>query len=251
MSRYRIILACIVIPCLFFAQDIDEAIRLFNSFQFSRAKEIFHALKTDTEYPRIGEVYYYLGRLSVNPDSAVYYYYDVINKYPQSRYADVSYLEIAKINVARKNFRTAIANLDALVKRYPETEYRDEIMFWRGVSYISVEETEEGEVILSELQKTFPKSVWSERAANITTTKDIEKEYYAIQLGSYRNKSNAETYAATLREKGLNVRVVEATVKGQTYYRVWIGQFLTLEQAKEYMLKLDSLGLKGNVVRGS
>ncbi len=251
MSRNRIVLACIVIPCLLFAQDIDEAIRLFNSFQFSRAKEIFSTLKTDKDHPRIGEVYYYLGRLSVNPDSAIHYYYDVINNYPQSRYADVSYLEIAKINVARKNFRTAIANLDALVKRYPETEYRDEIMFWKGVSYVSVDETEEGETILNELQRSFPESVWSERAANITKTKDIEKEYYSIQLGSYRNKSNAETYAATLRKKGLDVRVVQALVKGQTYYRVWAGQFLTLEQAKEYMLKLDSLGLKGNVVKGS
>ena len=251
MSRNRIVLACLIIPCLLAGQDIDEAIRLFNSFQFNRAKEIFYALKAEPDHPRIGEVYHYLGRLSVNPDSAVYYYYNVINNYPQSRYADVSYLEIAKINVARKNFRTAIANLEALVKRYPETEYRDEIMFWQGVSYISVDETEEGEALLNELQRSFPKSVWSERAANITLTKDIEQEYYAIQLGSYRNKVNAEKYAASLREKGLDVRVVQALVKGQTYYRVWAGQFLTLEQAKEYMLKLDSLGLKGNVVRGS
>ena len=251
MPRNRIILACVVIPCLLFAQNIDEAIRLFNAFQFSRAKEIFNALSAEKDHPRIGEVYYYLGRLSVNPDSAVHYYYEVINDYPQSRYADVSYLEIAKINVARKNFRTAIANLDALIKRYPDTEYRDEIMFWKGVSYVSVDETEEGESILKELQRSFPKSVWSERAANITMTTDIQNEYYSIQLGSYRDKSNAETYAATLREKGLDVRVVQALVKGQTYYRVWVGQFLTLEQAKEYMMKLDSLGLKGNVVKGS
>jgi TolA-binding protein len=231
-------------------QDIDEAIRLFNAFQFNRAKEIFHTLKEDQDHPRIGEVYYYVGRLSVNPDSAVYYYYEVIKKHPQSRYADLSYLEIAKINVARKNFRTAIANLDALLSRYPDTEYRDEIMFWQGVSYISIDDTEEGKAILKELQKSFPGSVWSERASNITLTKDIEQEYYTIQLGSYRNKSNAEKYAATLRDKGLDVRVVQALVKGKTYYRVWAGQFLTLEQAKEYVLKLDSLGLKGNVVRG-
>lgn len=250
MSRYRILLACAVIPCLLFAQDIDEAISLFNSFQFSRAKEIFQALQKDKDHPRIGEVYYFLGRLSVNPDSAVHYYYKVINEYQQSRYADIAYLEIAKINFARKNFRTAIANLNELTKRYPDSEYRDEIMFWLGVSYISVEDAARGDEILVELQRTFPQSVWSERAANITQTKSIEQEYYTIQLGSYRNKDNAEQYAATLRDKGLDVRVVEALVKGQIYYRVWTGQYLTIEQAKEYMLKLDSLGLKGNVVKG-
>ncbi|MDH4210832.1 MAG: SPOR domain-containing protein [candidate division WOR-3 bacterium] len=250
MSRHRIILASIIIPFLLSGQDMDEAIRLFNSFQFSRAKEIFYELKKDENHPRIGEVYYYLGRLSVNPDSAAQYYYSVINEYAQSRYADIAYLEIAKINIARKNFATAIANLDELLKRYPETEYRDEIMFWQGVSYISVGNTERGESLLASLQSNFPKSVWSERAANITQKKESIQEYYTVQLGSYRNKENAESYAASLREKGIDVKIVEALVKGHIYYRVWSGQFASLEKAKEHLSKLDSLGLKGNVVRG-
>ena len=250
MSRYRIILACIVIPFLLFGQDIDEAIRLFNSFQFSRAKEIFYELKKDVDHPRIGEVYYYLGRLSVNPDSAAQYYYSVINDYPQSRYADIAYLEIAKVNIARKNFATAIANLDELLKRYPDTDYHDEIMFWQGVSYISIGNTGRGESILASLQSRFPKSVWSERAANITQKKESAKEYYTVQLGSYRNRENAENYAASLREKGIDIKIVEALVKGQTYYRVWSGEFASLEKAKEHVSKLNSMGLKGNVVRG-
>jgi tetratricopeptide (TPR) repeat protein len=251
MSRFRIFLAWLVVPCILLGQDLDEAINLFNSFQFGRAREIFQKLGEDKSHPRIGEVYYYLGRLSVNPDTAAHYYYAVINGYPQSRYADICYLELAKINVARKNFRTAVANLEELSKRYPDTEYRDEIMFWQGVSYVSLDEVDRGEAILIELQKSYPKSVWSERAADITRTEDTQSEFYTIQLGSYRNRSNAETYASTLRNKGLEVRVVEALIKGQTYYRVWTGHFITLDQAKEYMLKLDSLGLKGNVVKGS
>ncbi|UCD05720.1 MAG: SPOR domain-containing protein [candidate division WOR-3 bacterium] len=250
MSRHRIILAGIIIPLLLSGQDIDEAIRLFNSFQFSRAKEIFYELKKNGDHPRIGEVYYYLGRLSVNPDSAAQYYYGVINDYPQSRYADISYLEIAKINIARKNFATAISNLDELLRRYPETEYRDEIMFWQGVSHISVGNTGRGESLLASLQSDFPRSVWSERAANITQKKEITQEYYTVQLGSYRNKNNAENYAVSLREKGVDARIVEAVVKGHKYYRVWSGQFAILDKAKEHLAKLDSLGLKGNVVRG-
>jgi TolA-binding protein len=250
MSRYRIIFAIAVIPCLLFSQDIDEAIRLFNAYQFSRAKEIFNELRKDENHARIGEVYYYLGRLSVNPDSAANYYYKVINNHPQSRYADISYLEIAKINIARKNFVTAVSNLDALIKRYPETEYMDEIMFWQGISHISLDDPQRGEEILKTLQRIYPKSVWSERAGNIMQKKETTEEYYTVQLGSYRNKANAEKYAVTLRGKGIEVRVVEAVVKGQTYYRVWAGQFLSLEGAREYLLKLDSLGLKGNVVRG-
>lgn len=250
MSRNRIIFACTLIPLLLFGQDIDEAIRLFNAFQFSRAKELFYALQKDENHPRIGEVFYYLGRLSVNPDSAAHYYYTVINNYPNSPYADVSYLEIAKINIARKNFVTATANLDEILKRYPESEYLDEIMFWQGVSYISVGNNERGEAILKTLQGNYPKSVWAERASNITQRKESTQEYYTVQLGSYRGKENADAFAASVRKKGVDVRIVEALIKGQTYYRVWAGQFMSLDEAKEYLAKLDSLGLKGNVVRG-
>ncbi|MBE0432463.1 SPOR domain-containing protein [candidate division WOR-3 bacterium] len=250
MSRHRIIFACAVIPCLLFSQDIDEAIRLFNAFQFNQAKEIFNELRNEKGNVRIGEVYYYLGRLSVNPDSAVRYYYEVINEHAQSRYADAAYLEIAKINIARGNFPTAIANLDALLKRYPDTEHQDEIMFWQGISHISIDDRERGEEILKTLQRTFPKSLWSERASNVTQKKEVTEEYYTVQLGSYRSKENAEKAATALREKGIDVRIVEALVKGQTYYRVWAGQFVSLERAREYSLKLDSLGVKGNVVRG-
>ncbi len=250
MSRYRIILACAIIPCLLFGQDIDEAIRLFNAFQFNRAKEIFSKLSQNKDDARIGEVYYYLGRLAVNPDSAAGFYYKVINDHPQSRYADQSYLEIAKINIARKNFGTAISNLEELMKRYPETEYKDEIMFWRGISHISMDETARGEEILAALQRTYPKSVWSERASNITRKAEVTKEFYAVQLGSYTTKDNAEKYAASLRQKGIDTRVVQALVKGQTYYRVWVGEFPDLEKARAYQQKLDSLGFKGHVVRG-
>ncbi len=250
MSRHRIIFTLAIVPYLLFSQDIDEAIRSFNAFRFNQAKEIFRALAENENYGRIGEVYYYLGRLSVNPDSAASYYYKVINNHPQSRYADISYLEIAKINIARKNFVTAASNLEALVKRYPETEYLDEVMFWQGISYISMDDNDRGEEILKTLQRTYPKSKWSERASNITHKKGTVQEFYTVQLGSYRSKDNAERYATTLRGKGVDVSVVEALVKGQTYYRVWSGQFLSLEGAREYLMKLDSLGLKGNVVRG-
>lgn len=250
MSRHRIILACAVIPCLLFGQDIDEAIRLFNAFQFKPAKEIFEKLRKDERYVRIGEVYYYIGRLSVNPDSAMHYYYEVINEHGQSRYADAAYLEIAKINIARGNFATALANLEALLKRYPETEYKDEVMFWQGICYISTDDRKRGEEMLGALQRAFPKSLWSERAANVVQKKEATEEYYTVQLGSYRSRGNAEQVAVALRDKRIDTRIVEALVKGQTYYRVWAGQFGSLEAARAYALKLDSLGIKGHVVRG-
>ncbi len=253
MSRSRIILAAVVIPALLIAANIDEAIRLFNSFQFERAREIFYDVVADTDNPRVAEAYYYLGRLSVAPDSALRYYWMVTHDFPQSRYADLANLEIAKIHIARYNYTSAIATLNSLLEKYADTEVKDEVLFWLGVSYMSNDQEEQGVSVLKRLRTSYPKSIWSERAVNVLpeTPGEIKRTYFAVQVGSYRNKENAQKHAAQMRERGFDTEVVQALVKGTTYFRVWVGSFATVEQAKAFSLKLDSLGIKGNVVKSN
>lgn len=253
MPRNRIIFTLLIIPLCLFAQDIDEAIRLFNSSQFERARDIFVQVAKDKDDPRIAEAYYYLGRLSISPDSAFYYFNKVKTDHPQSRYADIAYLEIAKSHISLKNYQNAIITLTELLRKYPDTNLHDEIMFWLGVSYMSSGKEEEGVSILKDLRKTYPKSLWSERALTIIPSKDTPdktKEYYTVQVGSYRNKNNADNYASEIRAKGYSVQIVEALVKGNTYFRVWVGKFTTIEQAKTFSKELESLDIKGNVVKG-
>jgi len=255
MSRYRHIFIACLIPLGLFSQDIDEAIRLFNTSQFDKAYAIFTEIVKDDSNPRIAEAYYYIGRLSVKPDTALFYYSKVINSYGQSRFADISHLEIAKIYIARKNYQNSILMLKELLRKYPDTSFRDEVMFWLGVSYVSTGMEEEGIALLKDLRAQFPKSVWSERALTIipgngTDTPPVSEEYYTVQVGSYRNKDNADSYAGQLRQKGYTVQVVEALVKGNTYFRVWVGKYPTIEEAKAFSLTLESVGIKGNVVKG-
>jgi tetratricopeptide (TPR) repeat protein len=252
MSRHRIIFALLIIPLLLIANNIDEAIRLFNSFQFERAEEIFKEAIKEKNNPRIAEVYYYMGRLSVSPDAALLYYNEVINNYPASRYADISYLEIAKIDIAREKYKSAIVALQELLQKFPDTQVKDETLFWLGVAHISSGQKETGLACFEQLKTSFPRSIWSERAAQIIpqTTGATGDEYFTVQVGSYRNESNAQALHEELTKRGLNVKIVEAVVKGTTYYRVWVGQFETLEGAKAFSLILDSLGIKGNVVKG-
>ncbi len=254
MPRYRIIFCLLIIPLSLFAQDIDEAIRLFNAFQFEKARELFVRITNDNSNPRIAEAYFYLGRLSLNPDSSLGYYQRVIKGYPQSRFADLSYLEIAKTNITLKNYRNAIVTLNEMLRQFPETGSKDEALFWLGVSYLSSGDEKQGASTFENLKRSFPKSIWADRAKTIAPGSEVVprgEEYYTVQVGSYRGRDNAEKYVRDLQEKGLTARIVQALVMGNTYYRVWVGQFEKIEEAKAYALKLDSLGIKGNVVKGN
>jgi TolA-binding protein len=250
MSRCRIILAALVIPVFFAAQDIDEAIRLFNASQFDKAHKVFKELLKNEDDPRIAEVYYYMARLSISQDSTLYYYNMIIREHPQSRFADISYLEIAKLNVAHSDYRNAIIFLNELLKNYPDTNLKDEVFFWLGISQIESGNKEQGIKVLENLIATFPKSTWAIRATAIIPGRTSTQEYYTVQVGSFRKEDNARKNIEDLKTKGLEARIVETVINNSTFYRVWIGQFSTIDDAKKFALRLDSLGIKGNVVKG-
>ncbi|MEO0106103.1 MAG: tetratricopeptide repeat protein [candidate division WOR-3 bacterium] len=250
LSFYRILSATALIVSITSAQTVDEAIKLFNAFQFDKAKNLFVKLAQDENNPRIAEIYYYLGRLNVNLDSSFYYYKIIIDRYPQSRYVDVAYLEIGKIFILKEDFSNALITFNELIKNYPNSDLKEEILFWLGFAYIETGNKESGYKTFNELINTYPNSIWASRAKNLLPSNQPKKEFYTVQVGSFRNKNNAETIVSELKAKGFDAKIIEAVVMDKIHYRVWVGEFETMEQAKTLALKLDSLGIKGNVVKG-
>lgn len=250
LSLYRIVFATTLIAFILPAQNLEEAIKLFNTFQFEKARSIFEELAKDVNNPRIAEIYYYLARLTANPDSSILYYQRIINNYSESRYADIAYLEIAKISIAQEKYKNALITLSELNKNYPDSELKEEILFWLGIAQIESGNKEEGYQTLQNLISAYPKSIWANRARNLVPQTEPHKVYYTVQVGSFRNKENAEKKLEELKTRGFNGKIAEATVMGKLHYRVWIGEFETMEQAKSLVAKFDSIGIKANVVKG-
>ncbi|MCX7994796.1 MAG: SPOR domain-containing protein [candidate division WOR-3 bacterium] len=225
---------------------------MFNAGQYEKAKEMFKELTRDISNPRIAEVYYYLAKLTTYPDSTIIFYKKIIDNHPNSRYADIAYLETAKTFIGIEDFKNALHYLNELNKNFPDTELKDEILFWTGIAYIETGNKNGGYQALQELIKKYPRSIWANRAKNLLPSElpQPQKEYYTVQVGSFRNKENAVKRVEELKQKGFEARIVEAVVMDKTHYRVWVGEFETMEKAKSLVAKLDSLGIKGNVVKG-
>jgi len=71
----------------------------------------------------------------------------------------------------------------------------------------------------------------------------------AIQLGSFTVEKNAQGFAHELKAKGYQVLVSCATVENKKVFRVRVGFFRTMKEAKEIKRKLESLGYSGFIVR--
>jgi cell division septation protein DedD len=59
---------------------------------------------------------------------------------------------------------------------------------------------------------------------------------WTVQLSAYQDKSEAERFAAGLRDKGYAPYIVEANIPGKgTWYRVRMGRFASKDAASRYM----------------
>lgn len=244
----------VVLTAFALGEDIDEAIKLFNNFKFDEARKAFQEiLKKKPKDPRSPEIYFYLARLFSEPESTVAYYELIINDYPESRFGDKAYLELAKIDFARKEYNKAINRLNTLKDKYPETIVIDQALFWLGLAYVGNSDKRNGILTLQGLVEKYPESPWTTRARSVLQSEkqptEIKGERFTVQVGSYRSYVNAQTQMGQLKKEGFSCQISKFSVGSDTFYRVWVGEFATHEEAKNYLTKLDSLGYKGNVVK--
>ncbi len=67
-------------------------------------------------------------------------------------------------------------------------------------------------------------------------TETVADGSWTVQLSAYQDKTEADRFAAGLRDKGYAPFIVEATIAGKgTWYRVRMGRFGTKDAASRYM----------------
>jgi cell division protein FtsN len=75
-----------------------------------------------------------------------------------------------------------------------------------------------------------------------TTSKKAEKVKYILQAGSFKRASDAEKRKAELAFVGLQSSVSEASVNGETYFRVELGPYVddgSYSQVKNLLIEND------------
>ena len=85
---------------------------------------------------------------------------------------------------------------------------------------------------------------FSEVEIRLLSAKDdlkfIDHELYTIQIGSFRNKTDASIFGSKFN----NTKIVEANIKGETYYRVYYGEYKNLKDAENDQQELKGKGVE-------
>ncbi len=90
---------------------------------------------------------------------------------------------------------------------------------------------------IAKTRRTTKKFPQSKRTKNISSHR--RKGVYKIQVIACKTRKKADKIVRELRNLGFSAYVIKKTVKGNTYYRVRVGNFSTKKEAKKVLTKLQ------------
>jgi tetratricopeptide (TPR) repeat protein len=220
--------------------DIEAAIM---NKDFAQARELASTVIRDSNNPaERTEAQYYYGlaelRLGQYADARSAFQ-TVMDTHPSQDIYDKAALSLIE-GFYRAGFYTD--SLDAsneLLKKSPHSAFLSLIYLKIAGADLKLMRWEDANTYLKRIISEFPQSPEAPIAKQLLE----EKQYFAVQVGSFLDKGRALSLIDDLKGSGQYSYVVETTSPdGQTYYRVRVGQMSSLEDAEDLKKHLDKLG---------
>src|SRR3989339_1708242 len=217
-----------------FPQELDITPYL-KKIEAGEKGEVIGMLPELKQYYRNSSSLIYLeGLLTEDGDKAFQIYKSLVDKYPNSKYADDAIYRIYTYFSAIDKTDKAELYLNRLKTEYPESAY---IKLASRVTFL--ENTKAA--VKTEDSKTSPK----------VKEKAVDKEYkFTVQAGAFTRRENALKLKTEFDKAGYSSQVKDKSVGGSLFHVVFVGKFTTEEEAKSFSNIINSkFKLQGWVVK--
>ena len=136
-------------------------------------------------------------------------------------------------------YTDALDTANYLFKKSPHSSFLSLIYLKIAGADLKLMRWEDANTYLKKIINEFPQSPEAPIAKQLVE----EKQYFAVQVGSFLDRGRALTLIDDLKGRGQYAYVVETNAtNGQKYYRVRVGQMSSLADAQDLKKRLDKLG---------
>lgn len=208
--------------------DIVPYLKSIESGNVGEAKDALEELKAKN--PNDPSVMFLDGVLTENGQEAIVIYQNIVDKYPDSKYADAALYRIFSYYYALGLYDTAQEKLKQLSESYPQSPYLK--IADQNIAVIENSEVEQN-------QTTEPPN----KSAS-------DEDYkFTIQAGAFTNLMNAENLVNDFENSGIFSQMGEKTVGGTIFHIVYAGKFVKYEDAESFLNVINSkFKLNGSIV---
>ena len=214
------------------AQEVDivPALQQIENGNIKSAETILHELKTQNANDP--SVIFLDAVLTKDGEEALKKYSTVLEKYPDSKYADAVIYRIFSYYYSLGYYKKAETYLDRLKKDFPESPY-----------------IKTADRKIPDIEEQPPQPV-------VTTSKHVQPEKteiktynFTIQAGAFLNVDNAKKLCDQLNKENYFTEITTKEIGGSILNVVNVGRFATEEESKSVLNLLEKrFNLKGRTV---
>jgi len=229
-----------MLPAFAAMTDVEAAIM---NKDYSQARELASdIIKNSNDAAQRTEAQYYYGlaqlRLGQYADARSAFQ-SVMDTHPSQDTYDKAALSLTEGFYMDGLYSDALDASNQLYKKSPHSSFLSLIYFKIAGADLKLMRWEDAHLFLNKIISEFPQSPEAPIAKQLLD----EKQYFAVQVGSFLDKGRALTLIDDLKGTGQYAYVIEtAGPDGQTYYRVRVGQMSSLNDAEDLKKRLDKLG---------
>jgi len=238
-------LCVVVLFCLmgFSKPGLEDIQKAIIQKDYIQAKELAkHFIGQNPNRKQSDEAHYYLG-LSLlylgDFSQAREVFTQLIRYKPIKVLRDKAYLGVVDSLLLEGNYKEAINMANKVLRKRPKTEFESLVYLKLARANLKLANWKNAKKYLSKIINKFPNSL------EVYVAKQLmdEKQYFAVQIGSFLERGRAEDMAAILKQKGEYAYIVETLDRaGRKFYRVRVGELSRLSEAKRLENKLADLG---------
>jgi len=186
--------------------------------------------------------------LETDAAKAVETYQQILRKFPDSREAEAAALKTAQYYFSRGLYVSARKHFLELIERYPKSEYVDDSMYSAAACLYAAGKYRSCYVELNNFLTKNPNSPLRPLALDdlkelrdkTGDTRGMERVAsksdgkYALQIGAFSKRANAEKLMSYCETLGLPVEIRERKKNNKIMYLVWMGSFESAEDSRTF-----------------
>jgi len=220
--------------------DVETAVMNKN---YTQARDMASEIIKDSNVPaERTEAKYYYGlaqlRLTQYADARGAFQ-GVMDTHPSEDIYDKAALSLIEGFYMEGYYTDALEAASQLLAKSPNSSFLSLIYLKIAGTDLKLMRWDDASAYLNKIISDFPSSPEAPVAKQLLE----EKQYFAVQVGSFLDKARALSLIDDLKGNGQYAYVVETNAPGgQKYYRVRVGQMSSVRDAEDLKKRLDKMG---------